>query len=216
MNTYLWIMAAGSVLLFALYGLRCAKAVRLPQLRKRAWETALLAFLFSAVFGTLLARCGYALLTQELDFEYDGIAALGQLSEIEIDYNMSFFFGALGVCLGVLLANRLTRKGSVWTGMDAFAPFGALLAALFRAGESFLGPYGAGATLPDGSPLAFFPFALNIEVDGGYSYLGWAVCMLSSAFALAWAAVSFFRLRSRGRAGCRRLVHLHHKGRLTR
>ncbi len=103
MNTYLWIMAAGSVLLFALYGLRCAKAVRLPQLRKRAWETALLAFLFSAVFGTLLARCGYALLTQELDFEYDGIAAFGQLLEFEID-TVSFLFGALGVILGVLLA----------------------------------------------------------------------------------------------------------------
>lgn len=201
MSTYLWIMASGSVLLFALYGLRCAKAVRLPQLKKRAWETALLALLFAAVFGTVLARCGYALLAQELDFEYDGIAALEQLLEIEIDDNLSFFCGALGVCLGVLLANRVTRKGSVRTGMDAFAPFGALLVALFRMGECFLGSYGAGITLPDESPLAFFPFALEVSADGGYVSWSWAVCVLSAVFALAWAAIAFFRLRSTGRTG---------------
>ena len=122
-------MAAGSAVIFLLYGLRCAKAVRRPLLRKRAWETALLSFVFSAVFGTVLARVGYALLTLELDFEYDGIEALAQLLELDIGC-VSFFFGAAGVCLGVLLANRLARKGSAWAGMDAFAPFGALLAAL--------------------------------------------------------------------------------------
>ena len=199
MNMYLPVMAAGSVLLFALYGLRCARAVRLPQLRARAWETALLAFLFSAVFGTVLARIGYALLMQELDFEYEGIAALERLPEFEID-RVSFLGGALGVCLGVLLANRLTRKGSVLAGMDAFAPFGALLAALFRMGECFF-PACIGSTLPEDSPLAFFPFALKTEIDGGYISWDWAVCVLSAAFALIWAAIAFFRLRSRGRTG---------------
>ncbi len=200
MNIYLPVMAAGSALLFALYGLRCARAVRLPQLRTRAWETALLAFLFSALFGTVLARIGYALLMLELDFEYDGIAALGQLLEFEIGC-VSFMCGALGVCLGVLLANRLTRKDSVTAGMDAFAPFGALLAALFRMGECFFGSYGTGSSLPEGSPLAFFPFALKIDIDGGYTSWDWAVCVLSAVFAVVWAAVAFFRLRSRGRAG---------------
>ena len=197
MSTWLWIMAAGSVLIFALYGLRCAKAVRLPALRNRAWETALLSFVFSVLFGTVLARVGYALLMQELDFEYDGIAALGQLLEFEID-TVSFLFGALGVVLGVLLANWLTRKGTVIAGMDAFAPFGALLAALFRLGEVAFGSYGAGGNLPEGSPLAFFPLALKIEVAGGYSYWAWAVCVLSAVFALAWAWISFFRLRGKG------------------
>ena len=200
MSTYLWLMAAGSVLIFVLYGLRCANAVRLPQLKKRAWETALLAFLLSALFGTVLARCGGALMTQELDFEYDGIAALEQLLEFDFD-RMSFFCGALGVCLGVLLANRLTRKGSVWAGMDAFAPFGALLVCLFRMGECFAESWGTGASLPEGSPLAFFPLALKISSDGGYESWSWAVCVLSAAFALAWAAVAFFRLRSTGRTG---------------
>ena len=41
MSAYLWIMAAGSALVFALYGLRCARARRVPGLR-RPWLTALL------------------------------------------------------------------------------------------------------------------------------------------------------------------------------
>ena len=85
MSMYLWSMLAGSVLVFALYGLRCAKAVRLPVLRQRAWETALLSFVFSVLFGTVLARVGYAVLMQELDFEYDGIEALTLLLEFEIN-----------------------------------------------------------------------------------------------------------------------------------
>lgn len=201
MSDYLWIMLAGSVAVFALYGLRCAGAVRLPVLRKNAYLTALLAFLFSALFGTVLARCGYALLMSELDFEYDGIEALEQLLEFEID-TVSFFCGAAGVILGVLLANRLTRKGSVITGMDAFGPFGALLAALFRLGEYFFGSYGAGRVLPEGSPLAFFPFAVKISVAGSsQDTWRWAVFVLSAVFALVWAGISFFRLRGKWRTG---------------
>lgn len=200
MSAYLWIMTAGSAAIFALYGLRCAMAERLPELRKSAWLNALLSFVLSAAFGAILARIGYALLMSELDFEYEGIDALGQLLEFEID-TVSFICGALGVVLGVLLANRLTRKGSVFIGMDAFAPFGALLAALFRLGELFFGSYGAGGNLPDGSFFAFFPFAVQINVAGGYSYWAWAICVLSAFFALVWAGIAFFKLRSFGRAG---------------
>lgn len=200
MNLYLWLMAAGSALVFALYGLRCAKAGQFPELRKHAWEAALLSFVFSVLFGVVLARIGYALLMLELDFEMDGIEALSQLLEFEND-NVSFFCGSLGVCLGVLLANRLTRKGSVVIGMDAFAPFGALLVALFRLGELCFGSYGAGAELPAESPFAFFPFAVRIPVPGSTDYWGWAVCVLSAVFALLWAAVAFLRLRGRNRPG---------------
>ncbi len=199
MSTYLWIMIAGSVLVFALYGLRCARAERVPVLRKRAWLTALLAFVFSAVFGTVLARAGYALLTQELDLE-EGFEALEYLLEFDIDV-LSFFCGAVGVILGVALANRLARKGAVFAGLDAFAPFGALLAALFRLGELFFGSYGLGRLLPEGNPLTFFPFSVAISSAGGYEYHAWAVCVLSAAFALFWAGYAFFRLRGFGRTG---------------
>ncbi|MBP3453332.1 MAG: hypothetical protein J6M20_06415 [Clostridia bacterium] len=200
MSIYSVAMLAGSIAIFALYGWRCAAAQRIPALRQKAWLTALLAMVFSAVFGVVLARVSYALLMQELDFEYDGLAALEQLLWLDID-TMCFFGGAVGVCLGVLLANRITRKGNVVLGMDAFAPFAALLVALFRLGEGAFGSYGTGTSLPEGSPLAFFPFALEIKVDGGYSYWGWAIFALSAAFALVWASVAFFGLRSRGRAG---------------
>ncbi len=200
MSIYLASMLAGTVAIFALYGWRCAGAVRLTALRKQAWLTALLALVFSAVFGIVLARVSYALLMQELDFEYDGIAALEQLLWLDID-NMCFFGGAVGVCLGALLANRITRKGAVLVGMDAFAPFAALLVALFRMGECAFGSYGTGTSLPEGSPFAFFPFALEIKVDGGYSYWGWAIFALSAAFALVWAGISFFGLRRSGRTG---------------
>lgn len=199
MSAYLWIMSAGSAAVFALYGLRCAKAVRLPALRKRAWETALLSLVLAAVFGTVLARTGFALLTQELDFEYDGVGALAQLLEFEYN-NVSFFCGAVGVCLGVLLANRITRRGSAVAGMDAFAPFGALLAALFRMGEIFFGSWGAGRKLETDS-LAFFPFAVRITGAGSKEYWMWAVFVLSAVFALLCAALAFFRLRGRGRNG---------------
>ena len=200
MSAYLCCMAAGSAVLFALYGLRCARAERLPALRKHAWQAALLSFVFSALFGTVLARAGYALLTQELDFAYDGPEALLELLEFDIDL-LSFFCGAVGVVLGVLLANRLARTGAVLAGMDAFAPFGALLAALFRLGELFFGSYGTGKPLPEGSGLAFFPFAVKITADSGYEYHFWAVCVLSAVFALIWAAYAFFRLCGAGRTG---------------
>ena len=200
MSAYLWVMLGGSALVFALYGLRCARAVRLPSLRHHAWIAALLSFLFSVVFGAVLARAGYALLMQELDFEYEGIEALAQLLEFSIGC-VSFLCGAAGVCLGVLLANRLARKGSAIAGMDAFAPFGALLAALFRMGELFHGSYGLGSTLPEGSPLAFFPFAMKITDAGGHEIWRWAVCVLSAFFALLWAGFAFFRLRGNNRNG---------------
>ena len=200
MSAWLWTMAAGSVAVFALYGLRCARAVRIPALRESPWLTALLAFVFSAVFGAVIARVSYALMTQELDFEYDGIEALAQLLEFEYD-RLSFFGGALGVFLGVLLANRLTRKGAVMNGMDAFAPFGALLVAVFRLGELFFGSYGAGRRLPEGNLFAFFPFSVEIKTAAGYSYWAWNICLLSAVFALAWAAFSFLKLRGGTRAG---------------
>lgn len=202
MLTYLGLMLTGSIVVFALYGLYCARAAHLPTLRERAWLTAGLSFVLAAVFGTVLARISYALLMQELDFEYDGIEALWYLLEFDID-NVSFFGGAVGVVLGVWLANRLTRRNAVAVAMDAFAPFGALLVALFRLGEGFFGSYGTGANLPEGSSFAFFPFALEIKVDGGYSYWGWAIFALSAAFALIWAAADFFFLRKNGRTGMR-------------
>ena len=199
MNVYLVGMLAGSAVIFALYGLVCAKYARRTQPVRRPWLTAALSFVFSLIFGVILARLTYALLMQELDFEYDGIEALEELLHFEIS-NVSFFGGAVGVFLGVLLANRIAGGRKKSTGMDIFAPFGALLVALFRTGEVCYGSYGAGDAVPQGSPFGFFPFALRIEVDGGYSYWGWNICMLSAVFAVICAVCSFILLNRHGRA----------------
>lgn len=187
-----WMMAVGVAALFALYGLRCT---RVQKLRDRAWLTAGLSLILASVFALVLARVSYALLMLELDFEYDGLEALLQLLELRIE-NVSFFGGAVGVCLGVALANRLLHKGSVLAGLDAFAPFGALLIALFRINESFYGSYGAGASVPEGSILRCFPFALWIEVDGNYGYYAWAICLLSAALAIVWSVFALVKLRN--------------------
>lgn len=200
MSAYLWIMIVISLVIFLLYGLYCSKAAGKRQLLHRPWQTAGLAFLFSLVFGTVMARISYALLMLELDFEYDGIAAFEQLLWFDIDH-VSFFGGAVGVVGGVAMANYLTRREAMSAGMDAFAPFGALLVALFRLGEGFFGSYGTGSILPPNSPFAFFPFALEIAVDGGYSYWGYAIFSLSAVLAILWAAIAFFCLRDRGRPG---------------
>ena len=58
MSAYLWIMLAGSVAVFALYGLRCAGAVRLPVLRKNAYLTALLRKAGEASAESMRTFCG--------------------------------------------------------------------------------------------------------------------------------------------------------------
>ncbi len=196
MNIYLGLMGAGTAIVFALYGLFCTNGGKGTVPAKRAGGTAALSLLFSAVLAPMLGRIGYALMTEELDFE-EGAEALEALLDIGID-RFSFFWAAAGVVLGVLLANRLTRRDALWQGMDAFAPFGALLVALFRAGEIAVPYYGGGAFLPEGHPLAFFPFALKIETAGGYIEHVWAVCIASACCALVCAAAAF-RLLKRGK-----------------
>ena len=94
-------------------------------------------------------------------------------------------------------------------GMDAFAPFGALMVALFRMGEITEPLHYGGKQLPEGSPLAFFPFAMEGKVAGGPpDGPGWvpawfpAVCILAAAFALVWAVIAFvIGIRGKGRRG---------------
>ena len=200
MSAYLRWMAGGTVFIFVLYGLYCYTAGKKRGVWKHAWLTALLALLFSLRIAPELARVGYALMTLELDIESYGMEALKDLFDIEIT-RFSFFCGGAGVVLGVLLANALTRRDAMWKGMDAFAPFGAMLVALFRLGEIAAPFYGGGHFLSDGNPLAFFPFALKIETAGGYTEWVWAVCVASAFCALACAILAFVLLRKGLRAG---------------
>lgn len=215
MSPYLLWMTIGTVVIFALYGLRCLLTRRGTPVRKWALLTALIALVLTVRLALEFARVGYVVLMEALDYEnvyldvmeewIDADEAKLTILENLFTFNLSglsFFCGAVGVCLSVLLANRLTRKGAVWAGMDAFAPFGALLVVLFRVGQISEPLSGGGKLLPDGSSLAHFPFALGITNERGVTTWVWAICLLSAAIALVWAVIAFIiSLRNQGRPG---------------
>lgn len=212
MSPYLQWMIFGTLAIFALYGVRCLLAGKGKPVRKRALLTAAIALALAVRLGLELARVGYVTLTETFDLTEEGLYwdddILIPLFSFDIT-KLSFFFGAAGVCLAAAIANCITRRNAVIAGMDAFAPFGALTAALFRMGEITEPLHFGGKPLPEGSPFAFFPFALEGRVAGGPpDGPGWvpawfpAVCVLAAAFALAWAVIAFvMSLRGRGRTG---------------
>lgn len=69
---------------------------------------------------------------------------------------LSYYGGAAGVCLGVALSARIMKVKPAGA-LNAFAASGALLAALFRFAEYWLGALGTGDYLEAGLP---FPFAV--------------------------------------------------------
>ncbi len=212
MTPYLQWMTIGTLVIFALYGLRCLldrREISRP-VRKWALLTAVIALALTVRLALELARVGFVVLTEMFDlsledlyWDDDVLLPLYTFSGAEL----SFFCGALGVCLSVLIANCITRRGekAVTAGMDAFAPFGALMVVLFRLGQTYepsLHLHGGGKPLPAGSSLAHFPFALEIDIAGGYSGWVWNICMLSALFALIWAVIAFvISLRGKGRTG---------------
>ena len=93
----------------------------------------------------------------------------------------------IGVVLGVIISAKLTHQ-RVLPVLDAFAPAGALLVAIARFGEKYLGEIGtAGFEMPE--QLAFFPFALTNEWGESYP----AIFMLSCLAALIVAIVGLTR-----------------------
>ena len=89
--------------------------------------------------------------------------------------------------LGVIISAKLTHQ-RVLPVLDAFAPAGALLVAIARFGEKYLGEIGtAGFEMPE--QLAFFPFALTNEWGESYP----AIFMLSCLAALIVAIVGLTR-----------------------
>ena len=104
----------------------------------------------------------------------------------------SFIGGVAGVCLSVALCGKLTRTGAV-NALNGFAPAGLLLAALIRFGEFFLaGDYmtGTGPFLEEGSPLCFFPMAINCSGDPEWAEWYLAVFAIEGTVLLVMAVVS--------------------------
>lgn len=175
--TYLLALLIGAVLCAGLFAWKLGGG-------KKA-GTALIALPLGIVLGTVMARLTYfALEFRDMYVRYDGFGGLLSLKPGEF----SFIGGCLGVVLAVLLAAKLTHQKALPV-LDAFAPCGALMAAIARACEGLLDPMsmiGLGGWV-ENEALHFFPVAVEIEWVGTF----YAVFMLEAAMALCCAVVSF-------------------------
>lgn len=170
MTAYGSILLTGLLICFGLYAFRIAQ-------NKLKWSVFTLSIPFILILGYLFAKILYILcfidfsMIDEYWFE-DNFLVLNP-SEFSV------FGGAVGVCIGVLLACRCTRqKASAY--LDAFAPCGAFLLCAIRIDEIHLERLGAGALLPEGSPLAKYPLAIQNEYGEWFG----AVFLLEAVFAL--------------------------------
>lgn len=181
MNETYWIWMAGSAVIAGIVHFLIASS-----LKKRGLAAGL-TLLFGAVLGAVFARVGYCLL--QLDY------ALGYgLWETLLSDDMtmtSFFSGMLGVILGAALAAKCTGN-PVMEALNVYAPAGALMAALARFGEQFLGLCGTGNYV-ENEAFCFFPLAVSNEWGEWYV----AVHLISGLFYLVIAVIALLRFRER-------------------
>ena len=165
---------------FALFTVLCAL-----RSGRRGAAAAAVSFPLCAVLGIAAAKLSYVLL-----MEAGSVFFRGEWNILFSPEPSEFCFvgGAAGVCLGVLLAARITGYRPAGSLMDRFALPGALLAAGLRMAEACLGSLGAGRFIdtPSGSPF------LILAVYNRYGEPHVAVFVWEAAVALA---VGLFSLR---------------------
>lgn len=155
-------------------------------------QTAWTGLPLSIVLGLVCSKVGYFLL--ELRDQYTRYGMAGLLTDVPSEF--SFVSGCAGVLLAVMLAARLSGQ-RIPQVLDAFAPCGALMAALARACEGLLRPMslvGMGEFVEN---EALHGFPVSVEVPQLYSWF-YAVFMLEAVCALVCAVFSFV-LSHRGR-----------------
>ncbi len=192
--TYFVTLLIGAVLCAGLFSWKLSRAGLKPA---AAWLTLPLAVLL----GLAASKVVYFLLEFRDQFVTYGWAGL--LTDRPKEF--SFIGGALGVVLAVILVSRWARQ-PVWRMLDAFAPCGALMAAITRACEGLLDPaamIGVGEFVENEAHW-FFPVAVENAMFYSWFY---AVFMMEALFALIVAVASFL-LSHRGKAAPGR-VFLH-------
>ena len=172
-------MIAGALICAAVYGL-LARGLKRPAL---CWVSLGL----SAVLGTVCAKLVYYLAQIDFMIANGWLASLVNTDPAQ----WCFFGGGIGVVLGVWLAAKWMRVSPAQA-LDAFAPAGALMAAIARFGAWFLqdAMIGLGEYLEDPA-LCFFPLAVRNEWDEYYL----AVFMLEGLFALIVTVLALCRFR---------------------
>lgn len=181
----LWM--SGSILLsfglFLLLGRGCNNRGRL----------AAVALVPTVLLGMVCSKLLYMLL--QLDYVLaDGWDTLLLSASPE---HFSFIGGILGVCLAILLAAKLVRVPPM-KALNAFAPAGLLLVALARFGEGFLAQEfmtGTGPYIEEGSPLCFFPIAVNCSADPEWQEWYLSVFLIEGVLLLVAAVASLLCFR---------------------
>ena len=141
-------------------------------LKNRGLLTAL-TFVFGTVLGAVCARLAYCLICIQ-DVLLDGVMETLLSDSMEC---LSFFGGAAGVILGAWLAAKCTGNRPM-AALDAYAPAGALMAALARFAEFYLDGVCVGRMIED-EAFQFFPLSMYKHFEYGYTEWYLAVFMLA-------------------------------------
>ncbi len=177
-STYFLYLTLGAVLCTELFAWRLNR-------REMKLSAALVALPLAAVLGLAASKAGYFLLQLRNQLaKYPGVNGLFTDTPKEF----SFVCGCLGVVLAVVLAARITRQKALPI-LDAFAPCGALMAAITRACEGLLDPMvmiGLGEAV-ENEAHCIFPLAM--ENKNLYCWF-YTIFMLEAALALICAIVS--------------------------
>lgn len=190
MNTsYILSLLIGAVICTGLFAFTLSK-------RRGSLAPALCAFPIGLCLGTVCSKVLYVLMKAQEQFDNYGLSAFLRTQPAEF----TFVGGCVGVVLAICLAARLCKQ-PVSSTLDAFAPAGALMAAIVRGSTYFLdrmSMVGVGDYV-ENEALWFFPIAVENEMLFGWFY---AVFMLECAFALLCAIAVFFpAIRSKMKPG---------------
>ena len=190
MNVGAWLVwMGGSALVCGLLLFACSAAAKETVLKKSA-VFSLLSLGLGILLGLLCSKLFYLLLRPSTPLK-EGFFSVNP-SE------MTYYGGLAGVCLGVAAAAKCSRY-PVLKALNHFAFTAAVLAALIRFGEYWLGYLGTGGLenlYPgdiDGIVLPF-PFGMTEVFSEDYSECYLAVFMLEGALSLC---VAFFAFRKR-------------------
>ncbi len=163
-------------------------------IKNKPFAFAAAALVLGAVIGAALSK-GMFMICKMTYTLSEGF--VGTLTDMHPN-RFSFFGGALGACLGAVIAGK-TSGLTMGESLDLFAPWGVLTAAVARAGEFMLGTYGCGRYFdPEESPfLCRLPFCLPVNYGDDYTEYYLAVFIMEALFAFAVFLVSVLYFRKK-------------------
>ena len=187
LTAYLLFMGCGALACALWFFLSCRRKAEIG----KAAALSSLILLLGIVLGAVCARAAWLLM------RFNAIIPKEILTLRY--YEMSYWGGVAGVVLAVWLAAKIMREPSRAV-LNAFAPMGALMAAVARFAEGFLGLTGAGKYIEEiFDEGLFFPLTMEVAWDEEYSEFYLAVFALAGICCLGAMAFALVRRNDRNR-----------------